>query len=146
MLTSLVEEKINAPVDRLYSAWSDAGQLSRWFTTSHVHDFRVGGSYHNDDKDEGVFLEIENNKKIRLTWENKEHCPGTEVEVIFEPLQTGSSKITIIHSKLSSQQHYDSMNTGWRWAVYSLKSYLETGKAVRYDEWGKLQNQPEPGK
>ncbi len=143
MFTSKVEETIKAPVKKLFSSWSDPAQLSKWFTSNAKQEFRVGGSYSNDDKDEGIFLEIEDNRTIRFTWENKEHCPNTEVTLEFESPANDTSKITIIHSKLATEEHYRSMNTGWKWAVYSLKSYLETGKAVMYNEWEKLQN-PKP--
>lgn len=135
MYATSVEQIMKVPVKRLFSAWAKAEELSIWFTTNAKQDFKVGGRYSNDDKDEGTFLEIIPDEKIRFTWENKLHCPNTEVLMIFEDINNSTSKITITHYKLESEEHKEGMHEGWRWSVYSLKSYLETGKPVTYNEW-----------
>lgn len=37
--------------------------------------------------------------------------------------------------KLENEKQIEEMKTGWRWALSSLKSYLETDKPVSYNDW-----------
>jgi hypothetical protein len=37
--------------------------------------------------------------------------------------------------KLASQDDREEMREGWSWALDSLKSFLETGKPVTFEEW-----------
>jgi hypothetical protein len=48
--------------------------------------------------------------------------------------------VELIHSELASEKDKQDMQGGWSWALASLKSYLETGKPVSYEEW--LKSQP----
>ncbi len=47
-----VEQEFEAPLDRVWSAWTDDAKLARWWgpkhwpATSHAFDFRVGGRWH----------------------------------------------------------------------------------------------------
>jgi uncharacterized protein YndB with AHSA1/START domain len=136
-MNTVIKQTIHVPSEKVYDAWQNAGDLSKWFTTNAVQDFTIGGKYSNDDGDSGTFLEITPNKLIRFTWENKNHCPGTEVTVSFIEPEPGTTEITIAHTKLENDEHVSGMNKGWSWAVYSLKSYLETGKSVSYEAWEK---------
>ena len=132
-----VSRTIKAEPKDVFDAWADAAKLSAWFTTKCEHEFRQGGRYKNADGDEGVYLSIGDGKRIRFTWENKKHCPGTEVIVWFWPKIGGKTIVRLIHSKLASEKDADDMREGWSWALDSLKSYIETGKPVKYDDWNK---------
>lgn len=134
-MNTIIIEIINADAVKVFDAWADSNKLSVWFTTNAKSDFRVNGKYSNNDGDEGKFLEIISGKLIRFTWDNKQHCPGTEVTVEFAEKAPAKTEIKITHQKLPSQDHVNSMNEGWSWAVQSLKSYLETGVPVSYEDW-----------
>lgn len=135
-----VQKTIKAPVKKVYESFSKAKELSTWFTTNHKHTFRPGGKFKNGDGDEGKYLEIKPNKLIRVTWENKSHCPGTEVAIKFSTGGKNKSHIKLIHSKLAAKTHVKDMKMGWSWALACLKSYLETGKRISFEEWQKKQN------
>lgn len=136
-MKTTVSEIINADSVNVFDAWADERKLSVWFTTNAKSEFRTGGRYSNNDGDEGEYLEIIPEKLIRFTWNNKEHCPGTEVTVKFYEAGQGQTEIKIIHERLLSRDHVSSMNEGWSWAVHSLKAYLETGHPVKYEDWKK---------
>ncbi|NOS85115.1 MAG: SRPBCC domain-containing protein [Ignavibacteria bacterium] len=135
MYETVISQVINAPVEKVFNAWADPKELSVWFTTNAQQNFTVGGKYSNGDMDEGEFIEIVKDKKISFTWESKDHCPGTFVIVEFKNVTPGITQITILHTKLESEEHVSGMNEGWTWAAYSLKSYLETGKPIDYAAW-----------
>jgi uncharacterized protein YndB with AHSA1/START domain len=139
-LKTTVKQTIHVPSEKVFNAWAFAGELSKWFTTNAVQDFKVGGNYSNGDGDSGTFLEIIPGKLIRFSWENKNHCPGTEVTIELSELSPGITELKISHENLSNDEHINGMNKGWSWAVYSLKSYLETGKPVSYETWEKQYN------
>ncbi|RPI17425.1 MAG: hypothetical protein EHM58_09345 [Ignavibacteriae bacterium] len=129
-----LEKQINCPVSSVYKAFTDAAVLSQWFTSNAKVDLRVGGRYSNDDNDEGKYLEIQPNKLVKFTWDNKNYCPGTEVSVFFN----GGDKttdVTLIHHNLATEKHVNSMKSGWTWALANVKLYLEEGKKIGYEEW-----------
>lgn len=132
-----IEKKINSSPEEVYKALTEPEILSIWFTRNAKADLRAGGRYSNDDRDEGEFLELVPGKKIRFTWENKKHCPGTEVIMDIEGTD-GSSLVNLRHEKLDSEEGVKDMMTGWQWAMESLKSYLETGKHITFEEWQKV--------
>lgn len=139
-----MELKLEAEIKRskeiCYNAFTDEKQLSQWFSTNSKCDVRTGGYYCNDDKDEGVYLELKPYERIRFTWDNKEHCPGTEVLIEFNSSDSDNTKIILTHLKLENEFHIKEMTTGWTWALVSLKSYLENGKPVTYNEWLNSEN------
>ena len=137
-MKTIVKKKINVNQEKAFNAFSDARLLSKWFTTNARQNFRTGGVYKNDDHDEGKFLEVIKPKKIMFTWENKIRCPGTTVTISFTKKGSDKTLITILHSDLKDKAEVSSMQTGWTRALFSLKSYLEKGKAVRYKEWEEL--------
>ncbi|MEP0814097.1 MAG: SRPBCC domain-containing protein [bacterium] len=130
-----VSKTIAAPAFEAFDAWAKAAKLNKWFTTGAKQKFEEGGAYSNGDNDKGVFRRIVMDKLIRFTWENEKHSPGTVVEVQFEAKPGGKSVVRVIHSKLSDKKCADDMKTGWKWALDSLASYLETGKGIRYEKW-----------
>src|SRR5687768_5134318 len=74
---------IHAPLPRLWHAWTDAGELAKWFTDEATIDFRVGGRYSNSDGDTGEYLEIVPEELIRFTWEQPDYAAGGIVTVRF---------------------------------------------------------------
>ncbi len=130
-LTLVLKKQISAPQERIFEAFTHAELLSTWFTTQAKVDLRVGGRYSNADKDEGVFLEIVRPSLVRFTWENADHCPGTEVRIEI----SREGLVTLTHSKLASEEHVVGMRSGWSWALDNVKLFLEAGRTVGYEEW-----------
>lgn len=126
---------IRRPLERVWDAWADSGQMSTWFSEGTRQDFRVGGRYENGDHDAGTFLEIEPMESIRFTWEQKIHHPGSVVEVRFESASAEETEVQIHHTDLFDESEVENLTEGWSWALDSLKNYLEKGRPIGFDEW-----------
>ena len=105
-----LQKAIKARISDVYNVFADASQLSKWFTTNARADLRVGGKYSNDDTDEGTYLEIVKNRKLRFTWDNKGYCPR---RVAFYYLGAGEAILL------------DEINSPWRKEYFKSKFYLE---------------------
>jgi uncharacterized protein YndB with AHSA1/START domain len=130
-----VQRTIGVPVAKAWDAFTDAGQLSTWFTTRAKVDLRMGGRYSIADGDEGEFRRIDPRKLLRFTWENAIHCPGTMVEVTFDPKGKGKSVVRLTHSKLADAKAREGMKEGWAWAMDNLKGFLEQGQVQTFEAW-----------
>lgn len=135
-----VSRTIAAPLDRVWNAFAEAEELNRWFTTNAKQDFVEGGRYENADGDGGKFKRIVPQKRIRFTWEQKKHQPGSEVEAAFTPKGDDKTQLVLTHEKLSSKEEVEDLREGWSWAMDSLKSYLETGSPIRWEDWKAAKN------
>ena len=130
-----VSRTVKASLERVWACWADADMLSQWFTTQHEHDFVVGGHYRNVDRDSGVYLRIVPLKRIRFTWEQKQHQPGSEVEVSFARKGKDRVLIALDHGKLQTKKDALDLKHGWSWAMDCLKMFLETGRKIGFEEW-----------
>jgi len=135
MNTFTVQKTIKSSAKKVFEAFSKASVISKWFTTNHTHTFKAGGKYKNGDKDEGRYIEIKKDKLIRFTWENRDHCPGTEVCIKLYKNGKNNTTITLTHSKLETEKHLNDMKMGWTWALTCLKSFLETGESITFESW-----------
>lgn len=129
-----VQRTIRAPPEAAYAALTDPDHLSHWFTQDARADLRIGGRYENKDGDRGEFLRLDPPRRIRYTWENPEHAPGTMVEIWIEPKDGAKSLIRLEHSRLKNRGEFEDLKNGWGWALDSLRSYLETGRPIPYEE------------
>lgn len=132
------KKKINAGIEKVYEGYTKETLLSVWFTTNAKVDLKVGGKYSNADGDEGEYIEILPEEKLVFTWDNKDHCPGTLVEIILEKLNNNSTEVTITHNHLKSENDAVHMKEGWEWSLDSLKSYLETGEIISFENWKEI--------
>lgn len=130
-----VSRVIAAPARRVFECWLKPADLSEWFTSGARVDARVGGRYRNRDGDQGEFLAIRPGRRIRFTWENPGHAPGTEVEVAIAARGRGKVTATLTHSRLGSRRDAEMMREAWSWALDSLRSYAETGAPVGVSAW-----------
>lgn len=130
-----VSRTVGVPLEAAWKAFAEAGELNRWFTTGATQDFREGGRYENTDHDAGTFKRIVPQKRIRMTWEQAKHQPGSEIEIAFTPKGDAKTQIVLTHEKLISKEEVEDLREGWSWALDSLKSYLETGENIPWKEW-----------
>lgn len=131
------ERKINAPIKNVWEAWADADKWSSWVLMDMTNDFNVGGEYHNDKGEGGRYLKIVNMETIQFSWEMKRYKPGSFVEVRFKSIDNKVTECQLIHTNLQSQIDKHDSELGWNWAMDSLKSFLETGNPLRWEEWEK---------
>jgi uncharacterized protein YndB with AHSA1/START domain len=130
-----VTRLVAASAARTFDALTQPADLSRWFTRGAQANVEVGGSYSNQDGDRGRFLAVARPRRIRMSWDNAKHAPGTIVEFTIAPASGGKVRAEVTHSRLASRRDAEKMKDGWSWAFDSLRSFLETGKAIRVEEW-----------
>jgi uncharacterized protein YndB with AHSA1/START domain len=123
----VVTRTFSAPCERVFKAWTDAAQLSRWFapsddyTTKAVVDLRVGGAYRIDITHSGgnvhtvlgTYREITPPTKLSFTW-NWEGAttPDTLVTIDFIP-RGNSTEVIMTHEKLPTMESRAQHEQGW---------------------------------
>jgi len=120
-----VQRSLQANASQCYTAFTEPERLNQWFTHDAHLELRTGGQYRNGDGDLGVFKIVEPHRRLRFTWNNPDHCPGTMVNVLFVDRDDGGCTVQITHSKIKDRAGFEGMKTGWTHALDSLKSLLE---------------------
>jgi uncharacterized protein YndB with AHSA1/START domain len=142
--TSLeIKRLIKAPIDRVYSAWTDPAQLKEWFGPANVQtrdliaDARVGGKFQWDLTDSdgenmtvhGEYRELQPNKKVVFTWqwqddENwEEHVSIVTVELTD---RDGDTELRFTHERLPSEESRDRHNEGWNSVLDQLENFFNS--------------------
>ena len=140
MQTIRIHTTIGVPLEKGFAAWTDPDHLSQWFIQSTAQGVQKSTVYSNVHEDNGTFLLFKPNKHLRFTWENPNHAPGTLVDVEFLQVNDSGHVLRLTHSGLKSQSDAEKMDTGWNWVLTSLRSYLETGKPMPFEQWEEEQN------
>ncbi|MBM9576070.1 SRPBCC domain-containing protein [Leptospira sp. 201903070] len=143
-----IEKKINADRTRLFRAWLDAENFTRWFLSgdpiveSVTIDPRPGGKFRIDMAlngtnlpHEGEYKTIEEPNKLVFTW--RSHATGgrdTLVTITFTALpettvegpngvlQKPQTLVTLIHERLANEAEIKSHTYGW---THILDAYSE---------------------
>ena len=140
--TSLqIKRFINAPRERVYAAWTDPGELQRWFGPEDVRiikiaaDVRVGGKYRWDlvkqDGEEwsclGEYRELVPGRKIVFTWkwDDDEAWENHDSVVTVELSdRNGGTEVTLTHEQLPSTESRDRHNEGWNSVLGRLEKFV----------------------
>jgi uncharacterized protein YndB with AHSA1/START domain len=131
---------INAPRDRVYSAWTDPAQLEQWFgpesvqTHEVVADVRVGGKYHwhltNQEGEKmtvrGEYRELQPGRKIVFTWqwdddevwENRTSIVTVELEE-----RDGGTDLRLTHVEIPTEQSRNNHSRGWNEVLDRLDKF-----------------------
>ena len=128
-------EIFDAQPARLYDAFTRPEILSSWFTRNAVADLQEGGVYSNADLDFGIFLKLDRPEHLCFSWENKNHCPNTIVDIQFKPLANNRTEVRLQHLGIDNRNGQADMIVSWKWAFASLKSFLKTGKPIAFESW-----------
>lgn len=123
---------------RVFDAITKPAELSRWFTRGARARLAVGGSYSNRDGDRGRFLALARPNRLRMTWENPSHCPGTIVEFTVARAPSGKTQVRVTHERLENRKDAAKMKEAWSWALDSLRAYVQTGAPIAVEEWERL--------
>jgi uncharacterized protein YndB with AHSA1/START domain len=154
-LTDLVPERpirldvtIKAPASEVFRALTDDRQLERWWPTAAKSDLRVGGKYFydfkfddpSDDMDQdGVFVEIVPDSRLRYTWPATEQDLPTEVGWDVKE-QGGSTKLKLTHVGFGYGPTWEASvkghTHGWTAFLANLKSVMEGGPDTRKSAMG----------
>ena len=125
-----------APVERVYKAWTEPAQISKWFAcgaTTNVlvsQDFRVGGEYRIECHSPegtlatifGIFQEIAPNRKLVYTWNNiSAEYPANDTVVSVEFLDRGeTTEIVLKHTNFAIPLSAEGHTFGWGGSVDKL--------------------------
>lgn len=137
MPSTVTEQFINAPVDRVYYAFTNATTLREWLCDLATVMPRPGGRiylYWNAGfYSAGEFLSIEKDKSIKFKWVGKDEPGPSHVQVTFEPTNDGTS-VKVTHTVPDGPQWgtlLDGFQEEWGVGLKNLAYLLETGKDVR---------------
>ena len=123
-----ITRTINAPVAKVFEAWTDAAQLKRWLAPhpygvrEATADARPGGSYRivvaiegeRPHTTTGKYLEVEPGRRLVKTWfyegpHGNDETPSV-VTVDFREVAPGVTELTLTHAELRTEE---GANEGW---------------------------------
>ncbi len=118
---------INAPVEAVYTAWTDPEVLRQWLApgdaivTRAVADLVVGGTFLIEMRGaegrrfvtRGVYREIVPNRRLVHTWRWEGSDVESLVTVEFEPESVGTTRLTLTHSLFTQEAARDEHERGW---------------------------------
>jgi len=71
---------------------------------------------------------------FKFTWENSRHTPGSVVEIKLQ-LSGNKTSVVVTHDRIQKRDEADDLRTGWMFALESLKTYIEKGASLNFEEW-----------
>ncbi len=130
--------QLQAAVDAVYQAWTDAELLAQWFGPSDgvqadaELDLRVGGRYRitmGSRTVRGVYLEVSPPTRLAFTWVWDDDDPPveTEVRVSLTPEGPSLTRMVIEHERLPDEVSCMGFEQGWRRTVVRLERWLAVG-------------------
>ena len=145
--TLTLRRVFNAPIARVFEAWTKAEVLASWFgpvgftvTASNI-DLRRGGAYHialrssegTEIKHFGEYVEVTPPEKLVFTWllENQacggcnNQCAETLVSIDFKRVDE-STEVQLTHEHLPSKEAYDGHVYGWSSTFDSFEDFVQT--------------------
>ena len=130
-----VQRAFDAPIDRVFTAFTDPEELERWYApgpmTTEVHEFdpRPQGTFsismHGGEGPhdvEGTFLEVVENERIVHTWQGPSGGE-TKVTITFEPVDAGTL-VELTHEEFDSAEAVQSHVEGWVGIYDKLADHL----------------------
>ena len=120
------------PRARVYAAWVSSDTVIPPATSMDI-DAVVGGHYRlfvRDDQwdvyNEGRFLEVEENRHLRYTWEWNGDGKVTEIDVRFGD-SPACTRLTLVHSGFTERDTADRHSAGWDAYFDGLAAHLAAG-------------------
>ena len=142
METVTLHKTVKARIDRVFKAWTEPAQMSKWFGGQGVtairvsHDFQVGGDYriemdHGDQTSHviGTYKEIVPNTKLVFTWNSDFPEVGAQDSIVsVQFIDKGdSTEIVLNHSKFVAEISAQAHTEGWTYALATLDRVLSEG-------------------
>ena len=135
---------IDAPVVTVYAAWTEPEQLRRWFAPDDavvaraIAEVRVGGKFLIEMRGEdgakwatqGLYREVVPNRRLVHTWCWEGSDEESLVTVEFEPGRSGTTRLTVTHSRFASSEARQNHELGWNGCLAKLEAMFagpETG-------------------
>jgi uncharacterized protein YndB with AHSA1/START domain len=130
-----------APRERVFAAWTDPAQMSRWFCSPSSENFKaevdlkVGGRYtigmRNRETGEeyitnGTYKEVRPPERLVFTWLWEGQDPETHTTLVTLDFRDMGDKTEIVlkHEGFPDQNMCDQHNQGWQGCFSSLEKYI----------------------
>lgn len=140
----VMKRNYSASPEKLYSAWTDANFLAKWFRPNErwikvetESDPVVGGKYsitmtHLDGDSVNIFgnyLDLEPGKLVKMTWASDwdDDRTVTTVTVSLVPIPNGT-ELTLVHENLKGEEARSGADSGWQGCLDSLGKCLSEVK------------------
>jgi uncharacterized protein YndB with AHSA1/START domain len=134
----ILKRRINASPARVYAAWTDPGQIARWWGPEGavvVHaetDLRVGGRFRKitrtPDGEEhevsGIYREVVPDEKLVFTWAWRTTPERESLVTVLLKEERGGTWLTLIHEQFLNEAARDRHRLGWSGALDSLERLL----------------------
>lgn len=126
------EITIEAPVDAVWRALTEADEMERWFPLeARVEpgtDGRVFMSWKNEIEFTSPITAWDEHRRFAYAWE-VENAPGPMVADFHLEAAGGKTVLRLVHSGFPSEHSWDGfyhgVRTGWAFELRSLRHYLE---------------------
>ncbi len=130
-----IQRTLNAPVAKVFEAWSNPEAMSRWFFPGQMscevqNDFRVGGAYRlkmkgeeNDYLHTGEYREIVKDKKIAFTWSS--HIVSDTLVTVELAASGAGTALTLTHDLIKTEEALQQHMGGWNGCLDNLTAYLD---------------------
>ena len=119
------------PPDRVFDAWICPDTVIAPTTRIDINP-TVGGHYRHflEQEDrcnraEGLFFTVEQDRRVRYTWERDRDGEITEIDVLFDGGQKGTT-LHICHSGFRREESLADHDSGWDSYVEQLGALLES--------------------
>ena len=126
-----IEKEYTLPFspEAVYAAWVSSDTVIPPATGMDINPV-VGGHYRLvvkddqwDTQNEGEFLEVEENRHLRYTWEWNRDGDVTEIDVTFAAAPSGT-RLTLVHSGFKTRESHDNHDAGWDAYIQGLTSFM----------------------
>ncbi len=129
----VVEQHVAAAPEALWSAWTSAEGLARWWwphlpDATYEVDGKPGGGYRIESTAAGIgvqgeFLEVEEPHGLVITWQWLEAgVPGPVDRVAVELIRDGDGTLVRVTHLMSEDQTHDGYRAGWTDVLNRLAS------------------------
>lgn len=129
-----LERVIDAPVQRVYAAWTDPELLKQWLAPGDavasraVADTVVGGTFLIEMRGtdgqrwlaRGVYREVAPLRRLVHTW----RWEGSDIETLvtaeFEPESADTTRLTVTHARFAQDEARDQHGSSWESCLEKL--------------------------
>jgi uncharacterized protein YndB with AHSA1/START domain len=126
---------IKTTPEKLWAAITNPEFTRQYWGHDNISDWKKGSDWKHSSADGkttkivGKVVESTPSKRLVLTWASPENR-SDESQVVFDiSTVEDMCRLEIVHSKLSAKMG-TAVSNGWPRVLSSLKSFLETGKAL----------------
>jgi uncharacterized protein YndB with AHSA1/START domain len=115
---------INAPVNRVYRAWTDPKTFAELFGDDAKQDVREGGAITCTAGTKATFTRVRPDKDLRFTWEHKGSTAPIQIDVMFQD-NKGKTLMNVMPSRVQTRDEADGLRAAWGEMLTRLKAVCE---------------------